>query len=129
MARRSRASAGQTPWAFDARELWPRGVVRPAMLSVYPNSAPRMPMTLRKMMIPTMTTVIKREDQEPKATAVTLSHYDHLWRWWGCLADGESLSASVNRSSRGSAFRGRLVCDSILADRDPGENAASVFSY
>jgi hypothetical protein len=37
----------QTPWAFDARELWPRGVVRPAMLSVYPNSAPRMPMTLR----------------------------------------------------------------------------------
>ena len=51
----------QTPWAFDALELWPRGVERPAMLPVYPHSAPRMPMTLRKMMIPTMTTAIKRK--------------------------------------------------------------------
>lgn len=50
-------------------------------------------MTLRKMTIPTMTTAIKKEDQEPKATAVTLSHYDHLWRWWGCLThSGVSLS-------------------------------------
>jgi hypothetical protein len=53
MAKRYRTTAGQTPWAFDALELWPRGVVHPVMLSVYPNSAPRMPMTLRKMIFPT----------------------------------------------------------------------------
>ena len=56
---------------------------------------------------------------------MTLSHYDHLWRWWGCLAIAESLSASFNRSSRGSAFRGRLACHLILADRQPGQNVAS----
>jgi hypothetical protein len=40
----------------------------------------------------------QKEDQKPKATAVTLSHDDHLRRrWWGCLAHSESLSASVNR--------------------------------
>ena len=43
-------------------------------------------MTLRKMMIPTMTMAIKRKSRKPKATAVTLTHYDNLWRWWGCLA-------------------------------------------
>jgi hypothetical protein len=41
----------------------------------------------------------QKEDQEPKATAVTLTHYHHLWRWWGCLTHSESLSASVNRLS------------------------------
>ena len=46
----------------------------------------------------------QKEYQEPKAPAVTLTHYDHLWRWWGCLTHSESLSASVNRSSPGSAF-------------------------
>ena len=56
---------------------------------------------------------------------MTLSHYDHLWRWWGCLAIAESLSASFNRSSRGSAFRGRLACHLILADGHPGQNMAS----
>jgi hypothetical protein len=39
---------------------------RPAVLSVYPNSAPRMPMTLRKMMIPTMTTAIKLKIRNQK---------------------------------------------------------------
>jgi hypothetical protein len=35
----------------------------------------------------------QKKDQEPKTTAVTLSHYDHLRRWWGCLAhNGASLS-------------------------------------
>jgi hypothetical protein len=41
----------------------------------------------------------QKEDQKPKATAVTLTHYDHLWRWWGCLTHSKSLSAPVNRSS------------------------------
>jgi hypothetical protein len=41
------------------------GVVR-AMSSAYPNSAPRMPMTLSKMMIPTMTTAIKRKIRNQK---------------------------------------------------------------
>jgi hypothetical protein len=53
-------------------------------------------MTLRKMMIPTMTTATERKIRT-KATAVTPSHYDQLGRWWGCLAHSESLSASVNR--------------------------------
>ena len=44
----------------------------------------------------------QKQDQKPKAAAVTLTHYDHLWGWWGCLAHGESLSAPVIRSSRGS---------------------------
>jgi hypothetical protein len=66
---------------------------RPAVLSVYPNSAPRMPMTLKKMMIPTRTTAIKIKIRNQKQLAVTLSHYDHLWRWWGCLThSGVSLS-------------------------------------
>jgi hypothetical protein len=46
----------------------------------------------------------QKEDQEPKATAVTLTHYDYLRRWWGCLAHSESLSAPVSSSLRGSAF-------------------------
>jgi hypothetical protein len=37
-----------------------------AMLAVYPNSAPRMPITLRRMMIPTMTTPIKRKIRNQK---------------------------------------------------------------
>jgi hypothetical protein len=49
-----------------ARGMWPLGVVRRSMLSAYPNSAPRMPMTLRKMMIPTMTTAIKRKIRNQK---------------------------------------------------------------
>jgi len=36
------------------------------MLAVYPNSAPKMPMTLRRMMIPTMTTPIKRKIRNQK---------------------------------------------------------------
>jgi hypothetical protein len=35
---------------------------------------------------------------------VTLTLYDNLWRWWGCLTHRESPSASVNRSSRGNVF-------------------------
>jgi hypothetical protein len=51
----------------DALELWPRAAVRPAMmLAAYPNSAPRMSMTLRKMTIPTMTTAIKRKIRNQK---------------------------------------------------------------
>jgi hypothetical protein len=38
----------------------------PRCLAVYPNSAPRMPMTLRKMMIPTITTAIKRKIRNQK---------------------------------------------------------------
>ena len=53
----------------------------------------------------------QKEDQEPKATAVTLSHYDHLWRWWGCLAhSGVSLGVYY-----------RLACHLILADRHLGQ--------
>jgi hypothetical protein len=66
MAKRYRYDCRQTPWAFDALELWPRAAVRPAMLSAYPNSAPRMPMTLRKMTIPTTTTAIKRKIRNQK---------------------------------------------------------------
>jgi hypothetical protein len=46
----------------------------------------------------------QKEYQEPKATAVTLTHYDHLWRWWGCLTHKQVSLASVNRSWRGSVF-------------------------
>jgi hypothetical protein len=56
----------ETPWPFDVLELWPRPPYCPAMLSAYPNSAPRMPMTLRKMTIPTMTTAIKRKIRNQK---------------------------------------------------------------
>ena len=59
-------------------------------------------MTLKKMTIPTMTTAIKRKIRNQNQP-LGPSHDDHLRRWWGCLAHSESLSASVNRSSPGSA--------------------------
>ena len=49
----------------------------------------------------------QKEDQEPKATAVTLSHDDHLWRWWGCLAH--------NGFSLGCGYRLRLKRPSVVA--------------
>jgi hypothetical protein len=59
-------TARAAPSRRKARGMWPLGVVRRSMLSAYPNSAPRMPMTLRKMMIPTMTTAIKRKIRNQK---------------------------------------------------------------
>ena len=39
----------------------------------------------------------QKEDQEPKATAVTLSHDDHLWRRWVWLAhNGFSLGVRLS---------------------------------
>ena len=74
------------------------------MLSVYPNSAPKDAHDAQEDDNPDDDDGDQKEDQEPKATAVTLTHYDNLWRWWGCLAHSESLSESVNSSSRGSLF-------------------------
>ena len=58
----SNGTRRQTPLAVDALELWPRA----AVLSAYPSSAPRMPMTLRKRTIPTMTTATKRKIRNQK---------------------------------------------------------------
>jgi hypothetical protein len=47
----------------------------------------------------------QKEDQEDQKQPLwPLTHYDHLWRRRGYLTHNESLSASVNRSSRGRSF-------------------------
>lgn len=87
-----------------------------AMLTVYPNSAPMMPMTLRRMMIPTMTTPIRRKIKNQKQplwpcrTTTTCGGGGVVW------PIGESLSASVKGRRAAVPFRGELACHLILAD-------------
>jgi hypothetical protein len=66
----------------------------------------------------------QKEDQEPEATAVTLTHDDNLWRWWGCLTHSESLSASVNKSSRGNVFSWPVGVGLNIGRRTPNGAAA-----
>ena len=67
----------------------------------------------------------QKEDQEQsnRCDTVALRPPVAVVGLFGPIA--ESLSASFNRSSRGSAFRGRLACHLILADRQSGQNVAS----